>query len=171
MPMTEDFYDFYENNRFHLCLLDEFKAHKTIQFLNLWLQGSHLTLRIKGGQYLKTQNIPTIILSNYSLEECYHKADISKLITLENRLTIIKLTQPIDIDNFIFTPLNGKQPDIPQDLSQPQIEIEQIPDSPPTSPLREEQFTTMRQNDNFIPYEEQVNRNLTWRLEDQIDYF
>jgi len=104
---------------------------------------------------LKTQNIPTIILSNYSLEECYHKADISKLITLENRLTIIKLTQPIDIDNFIFTPLNGQQPLIPQDLSQPQIEIEQIPDSPATPPLSQEEMYTTINNDNFIPFHEE----------------
>lgn len=153
MPMEEHYYDFFVNDRFQLCLLDEFKGHKTIQFLNLWLQGSKLTLKVKLGQYLKTQNIPTIILSNYSLEESYSKADLAKLYTLQNRLTIIELKNPIDIDNIKFEAANGKQPDIPYDLSQPQIEIEP---SPPT----EDQFTTMRPDDNFIPCSIQTSDNL-----------
>lgn len=156
IPSGEDFYDFYENDRYRLSLLDEFKAHKTIQWLNLWLQGSTLTLRTKGSQYLKRQNIPTIILSNYSLEECYAKTDINKLITLENRLEIIKLIEPIDIDNIEFEPANGQRPNIPQDLSQPQIEIEQIPDTPATPPIEENKFTTMRDDE----YEEHVEERM-----------
>ena len=149
MPMMEDFYDFFVNHRFHLCLLDEFKAHKTIQFLNLWLQGSKMNLRQKGCQYLKKQNIPTIILSNFSLDECYPKADINKLISLQNRLTIIELSRPIDINNIIIEPANGIQPQIPDDLSQPNhIEIEQLPDSQPSN---EPIYTITRPNDSFLP--------------------
>lgn len=158
MPMMEDFYDFFVNDRYHLCLLDEFRAHKTVQFLNLWLQGSSMNLRMKGSQYLKTQNLPTIILSNYSLEECYPKLDISKLITLENRLTIIKLEQPIDIDNIIIQPANGQQPNIPEDLSQARIEIEQLPDtSPDDRPDEEWRYTTINpySTNNFIPFNEE----------------
>lgn len=153
MPMMEDFYDFFVNDRFHLCLLDEFRAHKTIQFLNLWLQGSSMNLRMKGSQLLKTQNLPTIILSNYSLDECYPKTDINKLITLENRLTVIKLEQPIDIDNIIIEPLNGNQPNIPEDLSQARIEVEQLMDTQPN----EDCFTTINpySTNNFIPFNEE----------------
>lgn len=171
IPAGEDFYDFFENDRFQLSLLDEFFRHKTIQWLNLWLQGSTLTLRTKGSQYLKKQNIPTIILSNYSVEECYDKVDINKLITLENRLEIIKLTEPIDIDNIIFEPANGQQPNIPQDLSQPQIEIEQILDTPATPPIEEDRFTTMRPNDeeNFLPYESPPRINPVSRIMNELE--
>jgi len=117
MP-TEDFYDFYADKEYHLCVLDEFKATKTIQFLNLWLQGCTMNLRKKGSQALKISNIPTIILSNYSLEECYTKTIKSKnsdeppqklvndkLATLLGRLVIVELWNPIEVNKIQITPL------------------------------------------------------------------
>ena len=119
MP-TEDFYDFYADKDYHLCVLDEFKATKTIQFLNLWLQGCTMNIRKKGSQALKVSNIPTIILSNYSLDECYSKTlkhknvdgEIvservvnDKLDTLKGRLCIVELWNPIEVNDIIITPL------------------------------------------------------------------
>lgn len=74
IPLMEDFYDGYEDGAYDLAVLDEFRGHKQIQWLNQWLDGQTMSLRKKGSQYLKSQNIPTIILSNYPLEKCYAKA-------------------------------------------------------------------------------------------------
>lgn len=100
MPLLEDFYDFYFDEKFDLVVLDEFKGQKTIQFLNLWLQGGDMTIRKKGSQYIKRKNLPMIILSNYSLDDCYK--DQLKLSTLRARLLEIALTSPIDLDNIKF---------------------------------------------------------------------
>ncbi len=81
----EDFYDLYEDGKYDLVILDEFKATKTVQFLNEFLQGSAMSLRKKGTQAEKNDNLPVIVLSNYSLEECYCNVDNAKLDTLKCR--------------------------------------------------------------------------------------
>lgn len=89
IPLSEDFYDFYEDEDYDLAVLDEFKAQKTIQWLNLWCQGGANNIRKKGRQYIKKKQIPTIILSNYSLEDCYRNSNEDKLETIRRRLKII----------------------------------------------------------------------------------
>jgi len=96
----EDFYDEYDDEVYDLCTIDEFKGNKTIQFLNEFLQGSEMPLRKKGSQALKTQNIPTIIVSNYPLHECYK--DNEKIQTLKTRLIEIESIDVIDIDGIKF---------------------------------------------------------------------
>lgn len=105
MPASEDFYDLYEDSLYDLIVLDEFRAQKTIQQLNLWLQGSTMPLRKKGSQGLKKKNLPMIILSNYSLEESYTKTsereretgNTDRLDTLRCRLEIIEVESFIDL--------------------------------------------------------------------------
>ena len=100
IPRDEDFMDEWENGTFDIAILDEFKAHKKIQWLNSWLDGSLMPLRQKGRQTLKSQNIPTLILSNYTLRECYHKksseSDVG-LDALESRLSVIYIGAPYTI--------------------------------------------------------------------------
>lgn len=101
----EDFYDGFQNGKFDLAVLDEFKADKKITWLNEWLEGSMMSIRYKGSQGLKTQNIPTIILSNYSLEECY--ANIAehnpgRLDTIRCRLEVVYLTEFIDLKKYLI---------------------------------------------------------------------
>lgn len=99
LPPLEDYYDYY-NDSYELCVIDEFKANKTIQFLNEFLQGSTMNLKIKGSQIIKRANPPVIILSNYAPTECYK--DLNKIETLLTRLQVIELDSPIDIENIIF---------------------------------------------------------------------
>lgn len=95
-PMAEEFYDLYSDDH-DLVVMDEFKGQKTIQWMNLFLQGSPMNLRKKGSQYMKRKNIPVIILSNYSLGECYPKArDDGRLNTLEARLQVVEIDSFID---------------------------------------------------------------------------
>lgn len=78
IPREEDFYDFWENGLYDVAVLDEFKAHKRLQWMNNWLDGSVINLRQKGSQILKMQNIPTIILSNFLPEEQYKKDSVAR---------------------------------------------------------------------------------------------
>lgn len=94
---TEDFYDGYDDY-YDLVVIDEFKGQKTIQWMNEFLQGSRMTLRLKGRQYLKTKNVPVIILSNFSLPECYPKAHLdNRLETLECRLQVVEIKEFIKV--------------------------------------------------------------------------
>lgn len=99
IPPYEDFYDLYNDNDYDLAVIDEFKANKSIQFLNQWLDGQPMPLKRKGtAPYLKKKNIPTILLSNSSLMSCYSKVfeeSPAKFETLEIRLNAIHLTTPI----------------------------------------------------------------------------
>jgi len=97
IPVTEDFYDAYDDD-YDLAVMDEFKGQKTLQWMNEFLQGSKMTLRKKGSQYLKTKNIPVIILSNYSLSECYPKAAMDgRLSTLEARLEVVHIERFMNV--------------------------------------------------------------------------
>ncbi len=94
MPM-EDFYDEYDDDAYDLIFLDEFKGQKSVTFLNAWLQGSPLTVRVKGGQTLKVRNLPMIIASNYSVEEAYsglYETNPARLDSLHTRLKVVKIT-------------------------------------------------------------------------------
>jgi len=96
MPMTEEFYDLYSDD-YDLVVMDEFKGQKTIQWMNQFLQGSPMTIRKKGSQSMKYKNLPVVILSNYSLSECYMKAaNDGRLSTLECRLEIVEIEKFID---------------------------------------------------------------------------
>lgn len=70
---VEDFYDMYPTPEPELIVMDEFKGQKTIQFLNQFVEGVPMTLRVKGGQKMKKANPPVIICSNASLDSIYHK--------------------------------------------------------------------------------------------------
>ncbi len=74
IPKTEDFYDTWRNGRYDLAVLDEYHGQKSVGWLNTWLDGSTTTLRIKGGQYIKNDNVPTLILSNHDPHEVYSNA-------------------------------------------------------------------------------------------------
>jgi len=97
VSLTEDFYDGFDND-YDLVVIDEFKGQKTIQWMNEFLQGSPMRLRVKGSQYMKEKNVPVIILSNFPLYSCYPKAHLdNRLDTLECRLLIVELDKPISI--------------------------------------------------------------------------
>ncbi|QDJ95277.1 replication-associated protein [Capybara virus 35_cap1_1079] len=96
MPTTEEFYDHYSDD-YDLVVIDEFKGQKTLQFMNQFLQGSPMTIRKKGSQSMKYKNLPVVILSNYSLNECYPKAaNDGRLDTLMCRLDFVEVDSFID---------------------------------------------------------------------------
>lgn len=88
--------DGYEDGRYDLAVMDEFKAHLTVQFLNEFLQGSVMSINRRFANTVKKQNIPIIFLSNFTLEECYHKKTEVELAALKCRFKIVELIEGID---------------------------------------------------------------------------
>jgi hypothetical protein len=93
VPTGEDFYDAY-NDKYDLLIFDEFKGQKTLQFMNQFLAGAPMYLRTKGGQTLKSCNVPMIICSNYSPYECYQNKNHNDfgLMGFIDRLQVVEAT-------------------------------------------------------------------------------
>lgn len=104
IPTNNDFAE-WEDDRYDFAYIDEFKGQLTIQFLNMFLQGSKMRLPGKyviGGK-LKNKNVPIFILSNYTPEEVYHKKSARDLEPLLTRLKVIELKSFNDYE-IITTP-------------------------------------------------------------------
>ncbi len=67
----ESFDDRYLDGRYDLAVCDEFKGTRMITWMNEFVQGSSMAIRKKGSQGMKRDNLPVIILSNYSIQEAY----------------------------------------------------------------------------------------------------
>jgi len=94
VPRDEDFYDDYEDGIYDLIVFDEFTNLKKMQWLNQVLDGQSMYLRKKGGQVLKKDNLPVIILSNYSVEQNYKKlSESGKLDPLFKRLEVVEVKE------------------------------------------------------------------------------
>ena len=103
VPLGEDFYDTYDDDAYDLIIADEYKAQKTITFLNDFLQGGMaMNLRIKGGQIMKRKNLPAIFCSNHSISEAYHKANAISISALKERFSEVYVDTPLDLDAIQF---------------------------------------------------------------------
>lgn len=102
VPNDEDFYDDWEDDLYDLAVFDEFKGQKPIQWMNSWLDGQPKPIRKKCAQAVKNFNVATIILSNFTPQQCYHKAferHASQLAPLLDRLEIIDFgSEKIDLE-------------------------------------------------------------------------
>lgn len=95
---SESYYCSYDDDAYDLIVLDEFKAQKKIQELNRWLDGSQFPVARKGTfPFIKKKNLPFIILSNYSVAECYKNTDPHRLAPLDARLLCYHVSNFIDI--------------------------------------------------------------------------
>lgn len=96
MPHVE-YYDLYDDSLYDLIVVDEFKAQKTIQFMNAFLDGSVVNLNQKFRGVVKRKNLPVLVLSNWELKGCYTKCDDTKLETLDRRFTTVALETPFKL--------------------------------------------------------------------------
>lgn len=87
----------YEDDRYDLIIFDEFTGQVPIFILNSLLDGSEVRFNVKGGHVVKRENLPVIILSNFSPRECYKNVDDLVLSTLESRLRIVKVESFIQV--------------------------------------------------------------------------
>jgi len=99
-----EFCDEYEDGIYDLIVLDEFTNKKTMQWMNQLLDGQTCYLKKKGGQILKKDNLPVIILSNFSLEQNYPRLNESGM--LEPRF--ISRLKIVNVQSFINVPFRDQ---------------------------------------------------------------
>lgn len=88
----EDWYDEYHDDAYDLIIFDEFRGQKSIYDMNRLIDGQHAPLRRRGrAPYLKKRNIPAIIVSNYSVADCYKKADLVAVSALMDRVQQVEV--------------------------------------------------------------------------------
>lgn len=93
-----EFMDRYEDGAYDLIVFDEFSNKKSMQFMNQILDGQACTLKKKGGQIDKRENLPVIVLSNYSLDDNYRNlSEKGYLEPLKTRLQIVLCLEKIEI--------------------------------------------------------------------------
>lgn len=94
-------YDEYEDKDYDLIVMDEFKAQKSITWMNGFVQGGlpfPLNRRYVGTR--KEKNLPVIVLSNYSIRGAYEKVNMfnpERLDSLEGRFVQINVNKFIDL--------------------------------------------------------------------------
>lgn len=104
-PMGESFFDQFDECVHKLVFFDEFKGQHTVTFMNKFLEMSVMNIKVKGGQILRSKNIPVIIGSNLRPEEAYHKVHESEkgtdytlgpiLAGFAVRVEYVHLTEPL----------------------------------------------------------------------------
>lgn len=97
VPIGEEFVDGYQDDLYDLAVIDEFCGSMSLRWMNTWLEGSPCTLRRKGSQVLKAQNIPTIVLSNVAPHQCYPRAAEARVDAFASRLLIVHAQEQIRI--------------------------------------------------------------------------
>ncbi len=91
IPIDANWYDDY-SDKYQFAYLDEFKAGKTIQFLNRFAEGVHMKLPQRHKRCaIKKKNMPLIICSNLPPEEVYHRSDPLIVDALKQRFIIIHI--------------------------------------------------------------------------------
>ncbi len=98
VPMFEDFDDDYENDIYDLVVMDEFKGQRKLTWMNQFTQGGPMKLKRKGSQYLKEDNPPVIVLSNYPLEQCYKNVEDFHLDPFRARFQFVTLENDMYYD-------------------------------------------------------------------------
>lgn len=98
MNLQNNYDDGWKNNYYDLCVIDEFKAQRKIQYLSGWLQGGTFPLNVRYVKMDKMDNVPTLILGNFDLEACYHNCNYTQIEPLYVRLDVVEITQFLEIN-------------------------------------------------------------------------
>lgn len=159
-PKEEVWWDAYSDGAYDVIVLDEFHSQKTITQLNPILSGDPVPLsRRCSAPLTKRDNLPVIILSNYTPEECFAKVASNqphKLAPLIDRLTIIHVEGPIRMvpvldDDIIEIPTEPQSlpDDRPTEVWTPSPELPEFPGN----------FSSQESQLSFQELEEEFNRN------------
>jgi len=137
MPILEDFFDQWEDQEFDLVVFDEwtYEQHNP-QYLNSFMDGSKMNVKVKGSQKQKTQNVPIIFNTNLSQEENFQKASPTMKSTFLARVTWVRLQRPIRIP-LIISSLTGipfQPPPPPPQMMDTALSTPALIGGPPKSP-------------------------------------
>jgi len=85
----EDWFQDWSDDDYDFAVFDEFtNKHRPLQALNQFMDGSNSRLKQKGGSVIKMKNVPVIICSNFSPEDCYPEQHIRA--AFEARIVVVK---------------------------------------------------------------------------------
>lgn len=89
------FFNLWTDDTYDLAMIDEYKGKRDAADLNQFLQGSPCFLDQKHAGIMKHQNVPMIILSNYTLEDLFLKGrlDNMELLALKCRLLVVQIKE------------------------------------------------------------------------------
>lgn len=99
VPMDTPHLDDYDES-YDVVVLDEFKGQKSITWMNGFVSGSPFKVFRRYHSFLKTKNVPVIVLSNYSIEEAYGKVHMynpERLDSLKGRFLEVHVSRFINI--------------------------------------------------------------------------
>lgn len=127
------FYDGFDEEIHKAMVFDEYKAQKQITEMNQLLEGTNMTLEVKGAFIRKSSsrgNIPIIILSNFTPAEAYSNTNPQALAPLLARLLVVEVKE----DDYRFNlELNDENPPVatPDEVPNEEIDLtneESIPE-------------------------------------------
>lgn len=88
----EFFFDLYQDGYYDYIFIEEFGGYiPKIQFMNELLEGDELTLRVKGGQRMKNDNLPVIICGQLAIEKYYPNTHAHIIAALRTRLEEVQI--------------------------------------------------------------------------------
>lgn len=90
---TDD--DLYEDGVYDLAVFDEFYGQRKLTWMNSFLQGAPMCVHRRYHSTMKYENIPCIILSNHSPQDCY------KNVPEEGRAAFLARLFVVEIRSFI----------------------------------------------------------------------
>ncbi len=91
--------DSFTNGEYDLAIFDEFRGAKTIGHMNRFVQGGRCPLlRRNLPVYTKMDNLPVIILDNYSIKGCYPKTGNTSLEAIQSRFLEVEVMEGDFID-------------------------------------------------------------------------
>lgn len=102
-PTGEAWFNAYHDSMYDFAFFDEFDGSTfSITTMNQFLDGSQNQLKQKGTYFCKRKNLPVIICSNLSPEECFPKAPKNIMKAFLSRLLVVELTDEakLDIDDY-----------------------------------------------------------------------
>lgn len=94
-PTDEQFFDLYDETFHRLVVFDEFKGQHPVTFMNQFLEMGVMTIRQKGSQMLRKNNIPVVICSNLSPRDAYKNVSDATMDGFRARLTVVELLSPL----------------------------------------------------------------------------
>ncbi len=100
VPNGEDFYDSYSDDDYDLLVFDEYEHQKSVTWMNSFVDGSVVTLRVKGGQVQKRRNLPVIMMTNFSPEQQYADVQMKSPVSFAaycRRWTVVRLLEGEDL--------------------------------------------------------------------------
>lgn len=94
IAVDNGFFDLYEDDRYDLMFFDEFAGQLPINVLNMFLDPYPTTIRIKGAQGTKSDNLPAIFCSNVPPQDLYKESDQARKDAFISRFIVLEMDHP-----------------------------------------------------------------------------